>query len=184
LRLAFYPYVSTSIDFYSDDNKPTYSLNGGLDMKLGITKSHTLDLTLVPDFSHVQSDEEELNLSPFETYYSENRPFFTEGVELFEKVGLFYSRRIGKIPAKYYEIRALQDSGYIIIDNPRYSKLINAIKLSGRDDKNLAIGIFNATTANTWAEVKDSLGNIKKILTEPWANYNMIVLDKLVKECS
>ncbi len=178
LRLAFYPYVSTSIDFYSDDNKPTYSLNGGLDMKLGITKSHTLDLTLVPDFSHVQSDEEELNLSPFETYYSENRPFFTEGVELFEKVGLFYSRRIGKIPAKYYEIRALQDSGYIIIDNPRYSKLINAIKLSGRDDKNLAIGIFNATTANTWAEVKDSLGNIKKILTEPWANYNMIVLDK------
>lgn len=178
LRLAFYPYVSTSIDFYSDNNKPTYSLNGGLDMKLGITKSHTLDLTLVPDFSHVQSDEEELNLSPFETYYSENRPFFTEGVELFEKVGLFYSRRIGKIPDKYYEIRALQDSGYIIIDNPRYSKLINAIKLSGRDDKNLAIGVFNATTANTWAQVKDSLGNIKKILTEPWANYNMIVIDK------
>lgn len=178
LRLAFYPYVSTSIDFYSDNNKPTYSLSGGLDMKLGITKSHTLDLTLVPDFSHVQSDKEELNLSPFETYYSENRPFFTEGVELFEKVGLFYSRRIGKIPDKYYEIRALQDSGYIIIDNPRYSKLINAIKLSGRDDKNLAIGVLNATTANTWAQVKDSMGNIEKILTEPWANYNMIVIDK------
>jgi hypothetical protein len=177
LRLAFYPYVSMSVDFRSD-NKPNYGLNGGLDMKLGITQSHTLDLTLVPDFSHVKSDEEELNLSPFETYYSENRPFFTEGVELFEKVGLFYSRRIGKIPAKYYKIRELQDSGYKIIDNPRYSKLINAIKLSGRNDKNLAIGVFNATTANTWAQVKDSLGNIEKILTEPWANYNMIVLDK------
>jgi hypothetical protein len=178
IRLAFYPYISTNIDFYTSAKKPVYGLSGGLDMKLGITKSHTLDLTLVPDFSHIKSDEEELNLGPFETYYSEYRPFFTEGVELFEKVGLFYSRRIGKIPAKYDEIRSMKDDNYVIIDNPRYARLINAIKLSGRNEKKLGIGVFNAITANTWAEVKDSAGNIHKILTEPWANYNMVVLDQ------
>ena len=58
---------------------------------MGIIKSHTLDLTLVPDFSHIKSDEEELNLGPFETYYSEYRPFFTEGVELFEKLVVLFS---------------------------------------------------------------------------------------------
>ncbi|MFO7789673.1 MAG: DUF5916 domain-containing protein [Bacteroidales bacterium] len=184
LRLSFYPYASTSIDIHSNADKPSYGFSGGMDMKLGISKSHTLDMTLVPDFSQVESDNERLNLSPFETYYSENRPFFTEGLELFEKVGLFYSRRIGKIPEKYEEIRSMQDDGYTIIKNPRYSRLINALKLSGRNENNLGIGMLNAVTANTWATVEDSAGNHKKILTEPWANYNMLVLDQSFGEYS
>jgi hypothetical protein len=178
LRLSFYPYTSASIDFYSNAEESVYGFSGGLDMKLGVSKSHTLDMTLVPDFSQVKSDEEELNLSPFETYYSEHRPFFTEGLELFEKVGLFYSRRIGKIPEKYEEVRGMRDDGYTILKNPRYSRLINALKLSGRGENNLGVGVLNALTANTWAKVEDENGNEHKILTEPWANYNMFVLDQ------
>jgi len=166
------------MDVYSGAEKPVWGFSGGLDMKLGVTKSHTLDMTLIPDFSQVKSDNEELNLTPFETYYSEKRPFFTEGTELFEKVGLFYSRRIGKIPDKYYDIRSMQDDGYEILKNPRYSRLINAMKLTGRGENNLGIGFLNAVTANTWAEVEDSTGITDRILTEPWANYNMLVLDQ------
>ncbi len=178
LRLSFYPYTSVNMDFHSNANQTVYGFSGGLDMKLGVSKSHTLDVTLVPDFSQVKSDEEELNLSPFETYYSEHRPFFTEGIDMFEKVGLFYSRRIGKIPQKYQAIRSMRDEGYTILKNPRYSSLINALKLSGRGEGNLGVGVLNAVTANTWAKVEDPSGEVRTILTEPWANYNMLVLDQ------
>ena len=66
-----------------------------MDVKWGISESFTLDMALIPDFSQVQSDNQVLNLSPFEVQYDENRPFFTEGTELFNKRGLFYSRRVG-----------------------------------------------------------------------------------------
>lgn len=178
LRLSFYPYVSTSVDFYGDAQNPSWGLSGGMDMKLGLSKSHTLDMTLIPDFSQVKSDNETLNLTPYETYYDENRPFFTEGTELFDKVGLFYSRRIGKIPQKYDDIRRMQLEGYDIINNPRYSRLINAVKITGRDENNLGVGFLNAVTANTFADVRDTLGREERILTEPWANYNMLVLDQ------
>ena len=67
-------------------------------MKWGINESFTLDATLVPDFGQVQSDNQVLNLSPFEVQFNENRQFFTEGTELFNKGNLFYSRRVGATP--------------------------------------------------------------------------------------
>ena len=66
-----------------------------MDMKLGLSESFTLDMTLVPDFGQVQSDDKIVNLSPFEVYYQERRPFFTEGTELFERGNIFYTRRVG-----------------------------------------------------------------------------------------
>jgi len=178
VRLSFYPYLTGNITKHSNISDCSYGFGGGLDMKLGLSKSHTMDLTLIPDFSQVKSDDLELNLTPFETYYDENRPFFTEGTDLFQKADLFYSRRIGKIPEKYNEIQSLGTQAYQILKNPRYSSLINAVKLSGRGENNLAIGFLNAITANTYAEVINPDGNTEQILTEPWANYNVLVFDQ------
>jgi hypothetical protein len=74
------------------------SYNGGLDLKVGLSESFTLDATLIPDFGQVQSDDHVLNLSPYEVKYNEKRPFFMEGTELFNKGDIFYSRRIGGSP--------------------------------------------------------------------------------------
>ena len=75
-----------------------------MDVKYGINQAFTLDVTLIPDFGQVQSDNLVLNLTPFEVKYNENRPFFTEGTELFNKGNLFYSRRIRRTPCIYYEL--------------------------------------------------------------------------------
>lgn len=72
---------------------------------MGVNESFTLDATLVPDFGQVISDNVILNLSPFEVRFQENRPFFTEGTELFNKAGLFYSRRIGLTPRGYWDVK-------------------------------------------------------------------------------
>ena len=90
-------------------------------------------MTLIPDFGQVQSDNRVLNLSPFEQKFNENRAFFTEGTELFNKGNLFYSRRIG-VESRYKKW------------NPAQSKLINATKISGRTQKGLGIGFLNAIT--------------------------------------
>lgn len=82
LRLSVTPYVSAYAENNSETHKTGYSINGGLDLKYGINESFTLDMTLIPDFGQVQSDDVVLNLSPDETYYSEKRAFFTEGTEL------------------------------------------------------------------------------------------------------
>jgi hypothetical protein len=178
LRLSLMPYLSSYVNHYSESGNTGYSFSGGLDLKLGLSETYTLDMTLIPDFGQVKSDEEVLNLTPHETYYTENRPFFTEGTELFNKCGLFYSRRIGKIPSQYYAVQDLENHGYRINSNPRYSSLINAFKISGRGENNLAIGVFNAITGNTYARHTNPEGEDEKMLTEHAANYNMIVLDQ------
>lgn len=65
------------------------SMNGGMDIKYGLNEAFTLDMTLIPDFGQVVFDQQILNLSPFEVQFNENRQFFTEGTELFNKSGLF-----------------------------------------------------------------------------------------------
>ena len=102
LRLFFYPYGQTSVDF-SKGNSPMSAYSAGMDVKYGINNSFTLDATLIPDFGQVTFDDKELNLSPFEQEFDENRAFFTEGASLFKKAdglgfrrgSFFYSRRIG-----------------------------------------------------------------------------------------
>jgi len=75
IRLSFIPYISGYLE-KDGNNSSGYTYNGGLDVKYGLTRSFTLDMTLIPDFGQVRSDEERLNLSPYEIYYSERRPFF------------------------------------------------------------------------------------------------------------
>lgn len=102
VRLFLYPYLSTGLWRKEQLGQPAiyrWLRSGGLDVKYGINESFTLDMTLIPDFSQVISDNLVRNLSPFEQQLTENRPFFTEGTELFNKSGTFYSRRIGSKPS-------------------------------------------------------------------------------------
>ncbi len=183
LRLALMPYVSGYANGYKGNWGRSFS--GGMDLKLGLSETYTLDMTLIPDFGQTTSDDVVLNLTPHETFYSENRPFFTEGTELFNKCDLFYSRRIGRIPQNYYIVEDAAENGdYIIDKNPGSAKLINAFKISGRGKNNLAVGIFNAVTADTWAKVTLPDGSEDRVLTDPASNYNILVLDQSIGQNS
>ena len=186
LRLSFSPYISAYINHYPL-NQPgikntTSRFNGGMDVKYGINNSFTLDMTLVPDFGQVQSDNRILNLTPFEVKFNENRQFFTEGTELFNKGDLFYSKRIGSIP-KYANYSALHADDKIIKDQSE-AKVLNATKVSGRTAKGLGIGIFNAITNSMQTEVEDPQGNLRYVETQPLTNYNILVLDQSLKNNS
>lgn len=194
VRLSLSPYFSTYANHYPSDQKEqksfTTSLNGGMDLKYGISQSFTLDMTLVPDFGQVQSDNQVLNLSPFEVKYNENRSFFTEGTELFNKGNLFYSRRIGSQPLHYWDVQDTTSSyphmysHEKLLKNPTESKLINATKISGRTKKGLGIGFFNAITKPMYAKVEDDTKNTRNIQTAPLTNYNIMVLDQTLKNNS
>ncbi|WP_053978567.1 DUF5916 domain-containing protein [Mangrovimonas xylaniphaga] len=182
LRLSFMPYVSFSETHNGNTNNWDSEFKGGMDLKLGLSKSHTLDMILVPDFGQVQSDDEILNLSSVETYYDEKRAFFTEGSELFGKANVFYSRRIGTTPIKYSDVYSNLDENEIVSENPDETQIMNATKISGRNKKGLAIGFLNAITANTNASIKDTIsGDSRKFKTQGLTNYNVMVIDKSLK---
>ncbi|MBL4744962.1 MAG: carbohydrate binding family 9 domain-containing protein [Flavobacteriaceae bacterium] len=182
IRLSFSPYASitnTSFDGTSDTN---YSV--GMDLKYGINESFTLDATLIPDFGQTGYDDVVLNLGPFEQRYSEQRSFFTEGTELFGKGKLFYSRRIGNKPTGYYDAADLLGENETI-DNPAKVDMLNAIKISGRTKGNLGIGIFNAITEKTYAQITNlTTKEVRKIITEPFTNYNVLVIDQQFNKTS
>ncbi|NVO01989.1 MAG: carbohydrate binding family 9 domain-containing protein [Bacteroidetes bacterium] len=188
LRLSFTPYFSLYGEHYPYNVKShsdlSGSINGGMDLKYGVNESYTIDMTLLPDFSQVQSDNKVKNLSAFETVYEEQRPFFKEAVDLFSKGNLFYSRRIGKQPTGFYDVEYNLKEGEFIKKNPLQTKLLNSTKFSGRGKNGLAIGLFNSITDNTYAVIEDSLGNKRNYLTEPLANYNIFVLDQAFKNNS
>lgn len=178
LRLMLFPYISTYLMHQSDNNQLSPLVRGGADVKYGINESFTLDMTLVPDFGQVQSDNIVYNLSPFEVRFNEYRQFFTEGTELFNKLDLFYSRRVGGTPQgvnKPYQ--ALQADEEVVM-NPLSAQLLNATKVSGRTGKNLGIGVFNALTAKTMAVIRNEQGEERKVETSPLTNYNMLVFDQ------
>lgn len=186
LRLSFSPYVSTGFRSSPQDNK--FSNNwlgsGGMDVKYGINESFTLDATLIPDFGQVVSDNVINNLSPFEVRFQENRQFFTEGTEIFNKAGLFYSRRVGSMPGGYFGVRSFVDwnPDWEIVKNPSTTQLYNATKFSGRNRNKLGIGIFNAIAAPTDAKIHNQMtGKDSVIRTSSLTNYNIVVLDQALK---
>lgn len=182
LRLMLLPYASAYAQHFPADEPGasgwTRTVNGGMDVKLGLSDAYTLDMTLIPDFGQVVSDNVVLNLSPFEVYFNENRQFFTEGTELFQRGGIFYSRRIGGTPKLRGDLYASLGPGERIVDDPGVSKLINATKVSGRGAKGLGIGLLNAVTRATYGTIADSLGRERRVLTDPLTNYNVLVLDQ------
>jgi hypothetical protein len=192
LRLSFSPYVSGG---YRETPSPSANIknewlnSGGMDVKYGISESFTLDATLIPDFGQVISDNVVNNISPFEIQFRENRPFFTEGTELFNKADIFYSRRVGREPGGYQGIIDSVEngslSGYDILKNPNLTRLYNAIKFSGRTNNNLGIGLFNAVARSEKARLRNRInGQDSIITTEELTNYNVFVLDQALKNRS
>jgi len=173
-RLTFFPFAQAVVSDFDGNTESDFSF--GMDLKYGLTDSFTLDATLIPDFGQVAFDELRLNLGPFEQTFAENRPFFTEGVELFDKGGIFFSRRIGGPPSA--EVTDLKENEEVTF-MPDKVNLLNAIKISGRTKQNLGIGVLNAVTERTFADVTDTLTGAKReAVVEGLANYNVLVLDQ------
>lgn len=179
-RLFLIPYSS----FYLNGNenqKTKGEFKGGIDVKYGINDAFTLDAILIPDFGQTAFDKVELNLGPFEQQFSENRPFFTEGTDMFNKGLLFYSRRIGGEPTISPEISDDEE----FTEYPSKVNLLNALKISGRTKNGLGIGVLNAVTEKTEARIKNSTtGATRTELIEPLANYNVFVLDQRFRKNS
>jgi len=185
IRLSFTPYLSSYYEKNSITDKNTTSMRGGMDVKYGINESYTLDMMLIPDFGQVQSDDAVLNLSTVETKFDEKRNFFSEGTDLFSKGGIFYSRRIGGRPSRASDVSD-QLIGHEGIElNPGNVQLLNATKISGRNKSGLGIGFLNAMGSNTYATIKDSVtGQKRNFLTQPFTNYNLVVVDQMLKNYS
>lgn len=151
-------------------------LNGGIDAKIGVTNNMTMDLTINPDFGQVEADPSVVNLTAYETFFSEKRPFFIEGNNITNfglgigdgGVGndnLFYSRRIGRQPQGYPDMK---DGWYA--DIPSRTNILGAAKLTGKTKDGLSIGIVEAMTAQEKAEI-DTIGGRKYATVEPFTNY-------------
>jgi len=186
LRLALMPYLSGYLDrIPQSGTDPIWnrSLNGGMDIKYGINEAFTLDMTLIPDFGQVVFDQQVLNLSPFEVQFNENRQFFTEGTELFNKSGLFYSRRIGiQAPSEIASYYLAEDE--YLNSSVQPAQLLNASKLSGRMKNGLGIGVFNAVTAEQIGTATSITGTEREVIVSPLTNYNVFVADQNLKNNS
>jgi hypothetical protein len=138
----------------------------GVDAKYGLTSGLTLDATINPDFGQVDADPAFVNLSAFEQFLSERRPFFVEGANIFNFNGnaqLFYSRRIGRAPQGSADARG----GFV--DMPDHATIAGAGKLSGRIGK-WSLGVLEATTTSAFATI-DSSGRRFRDQVEPLTNY-------------
>ncbi|MGK7388938.1 MAG: DUF5916 domain-containing protein [Candidatus Cyclobacteriaceae bacterium M2_1C_046] len=198
LRLSFLPYLTSVYEHSSFTGEGNFSLSGGMDVKYGINESFTLDLSLIPDFSQVRSDDQVLNLSPFEVRFDENRPFFTENTDIFNRGGLFYSRRVGQSRGSSF----FRNPGDTIKSTPGNAPLINALKISGRNKNGTGIGIFNGITNRSYAEIAvpdTTLGyeidpetgrkkyvayNLEERIYDPLTNFNVLVVDQNLKNNS
>jgi hypothetical protein len=149
----------------------------GADVKWGLTSNLTLDATINPDFGQVEADPAVLNLSAFEQFFEERRPFFLEGAGIFNFrtscgdidtgcTGLFYSRRIGRAP----------QLGGVYADpgNPTSSRVLGAAKLSGRLASGLNIGVLNAATGR-------ERGSLDRTI-EPQTNYSVVRMQQDLRD--
>jgi hypothetical protein len=152
--------------------------SAGLDGKIALTNDFTLDFTVNPDFGQVEADPSEVNLTAFESYFSERRPFFVEGKNIFEFMpnqtivihnmyadNLFYSRRIGRYPHNYPSL-----GGNEFVRMPESTTILGAMKISGKTKKGLSVGILESLTAREDALI-DNAGVRRKETVEPLTNY-------------
>lgn len=143
---------------------PQKDLDGGLDAKVGLTSDFTLDLTVNPDFGQVEADPSQVNLTAFETFFPERRPFFLEGKSIFEfsldDDLTFYSRRIGHAPSL-----APVSAGFV--ETPDVTRILGAAKLTGRTPTGFSLGVLSSVTEETESRVTTSDGTERVTLAEP-----------------
>jgi hypothetical protein len=152
-------------------------VTAGLDGKIGVATDLTMDLTVNPDFGQVEADPSVVNLTAFETFFDEKRPFFIEGANVFDfRIApsvafgthttdrIFYSRRIGRGP----QYRAdFNEAGYV--DQPVYTSIIGAVKLTGKA-AGASVGVLESITAEEKAEVQQD-GVNRDVTVEPLTSY-------------
>lgn len=149
----------------------------GLDLKYGVTSNLTLNATVNPDFGEVEVDPAVVNLSAFETFFPERRPFFVEGVDIFRFGDMrsynnfnttipLHARRIGRPPQ-----RTLSGDEFVYVDSPSRTTITTAAKLTGKTSSGWTIGLLDAVTPEEQARYVDTLGVERKAPVEPLTNY-------------
>lgn len=179
------PYLANEWDF-SGANNPDYRI--GADIKYGLTSDFTVNMTINPDFGQVEQDPSEFNLTAFETYFDEKRPFFVEGSNIFnytigfgdmDQERLFYSRRVGRSPHLYTEDAARLNGVDDYFENyPRFSRILGAAKVTGRTSGGWSLGILEAVTAKEDAHIALPGGEEFGVAVEPMTSYTVIRAQK------
>lgn len=188
-RFDLFPYIVAKHDrFQHEEGNPfeegrSSGISAGLDAKIGLSNDLTLDLSVYPDFGQVEADPSEVNLSAYETYFQEKRPFFIEGKDIldfqitggdggFARDNLFYSRRIGRTPRHSPE---LDDNEFA--DCPENTSILAALKLSGKTKYGWSLGIMESLTEREYAVIEKE-GVRRSEIVEPATNYLLTSLKK------
>lgn len=159
-RREWLPFVSAQRKFETaqpfDDRGWTY--RAGLDAHLGLSSNAQLDLSLKPDFGQVEVDQYIFNLSDVETFIPEKRPFFLEGMEIFQVAGpqLFYSRRIGKA-APFPTVD--EAAGEVLLDRPLTTEILGAAKYTAKFGTGTNLGVLAATLEPARATLRSPSGS-------------------------
>ena len=171
-QVEFLPYILGSYSKLVKEPEPDhpFGYDGGLNAKVGISSDYTLDLAVNPDFGQVEADPSVLNLTAFETFYVEKRPFFLEGNDVFDfdMDGdiPYYSRRIGSPPAF-----PGQYDGWNVSGVPDRTTILGAAKLTGKNRNGLSAGLVSGLTSRESAKGTDGTGSEKEIEVAPLSNY-------------
>lgn len=155
---------------YIPDANNNQRFGAGLDGKIGVTSDFTLDYTFNPDFGQVEADPSVLNLTSYEVFYDEKRPFFLEGNSILNYGAgsdlMFYSRRIGHAPSLTPGVDENQS-----LTMPDNTSIISALKLTGKNKKGLSLGVINSMTSKEFATINSSIDGKNKEAVEPFTNY-------------
>ncbi|MEJ5263915.1 MAG: DUF5916 domain-containing protein [Bacteroidales bacterium] len=183
-RLEFMPYslAKLTTNPVNAENPLSYrysrSATIGMDGKVGVGSDFTLDYTLNPDFGQVEADPSEMNLSAFETFYAEKRPFFLEGKNILDfnidDDILFYSRRIGHAPMA---VPGEDENNRKFVKADPNTDIIDAVKFSGKTANGLSIAVLQSLTARSYATI-DSAGYRYELPVDPLTNYMLYRLQK------
>jgi hypothetical protein len=153
-------------------NGRQWDANAGVDLKIGLTSNFTADVTVNPDFGQVELDPSVMNLTAFETFFEEKRPFFLEGKNIFsfnfDNVNMFYSRRIGHGPSYVPTVQSGQH-----LDFPDQSTILGALKVSGKTSEGLALGVLQSVTAEERAVVADGFSS-REVTAEPATSFSLV----------
>lgn len=161
---------------FTEDGK-IYGGNLGLDAKIGISSNFTLDVTINPDFGQVESDPSVMNLTAFETFYEEKRPFFLEGLTIFDydfdDQSLFYSRRIGHSPSL-----ETGNTDSLFVNSPDMTTILSAVKLSGTTSGGFSVGLIQSLTGPEYAKISNYDGKRSTEIIEPLTSYTVARVQK------
>jgi len=170
--------VSHNLQNAVHPNPYEFSQNIGGDLRIGFRNGFTLNATINPDFGQVEADPSNFNLTAYETYFSEKRPFFMEGGNILnfslgfgdgslQSNSLFYSRRIGRAPQGDTDT----DKDPITTEFPNRTTILGAAKLTGKTESGLSVGIMDAITSRETATAIFGEHESESFVVEPQTNY-------------